>query len=230
MTVAREFKFVEWTKVYKCTMCENFYSWDKFWKNKKWLDWLQSRCKWCMSKTVVEYMRKNKDKRNEYQRWYWKNRTWYTPQPQQQQSQPEPTPTPQTISSPQDDDTVNFENAFPDAYAKIMSDQDMKEAYERWSYDYKIEYLTDMQDKINKKKEEEKFKENVKKFRQLAEQAYTEDWVVDEAKMQEIEETVKSFALEKDKERYINAMVKFSPISFKLSWKNVYEDFSWLKE
>ncbi|MBR6908326.1 hypothetical protein IKN40_07810 [bacterium] len=56
-----------------------------------------------------------------------------------------------------------------------MSDQDMKEAYERWSYDYKIEYLTDMQDKINKKKEEEKFKENVKKFRQLAEQAYTED-------------------------------------------------------
>ena len=70
----RNVKVENWVRYYQCTTCWEFLTKDFYSKNNQWFDWIQSKCKKCMSKNTAEYKRQHKDKRNAYQREYSRRR------------------------------------------------------------------------------------------------------------------------------------------------------------
>ncbi len=292
----REVKF-EWdVKLYKCTSCWKFLPYEKYCKNRMWYDWIMAECKECSTKRVTEYRRKNRDKRNAYQREYWRRRemmltvTWPQPIPEPVYPQPWPQPIP-TPHYPQPEPvpavvSVNFDNRdiiltpsinewehvitnnidttktytavskkeaeisnrlssftdkikketeeleknqidyekeYPDAYQKIMSDEDLSRAFNyKYNEEQRINTLKREQALIEKEKEEFDYKSDLDKMRAMC------DSLLEWNEKDRFEQAVHSLSWERQ-DKFVHRLWKLPTHQFKNNWKNIYDNILELK-
>ena len=203
-----------------CKCCSKSLDLSKFYNNKRSPDWKSFYCKECLNKKTKSRFNNNKDKWNEYQRSYFNNRI---PQQLQQHQHPQQQTIEPKESFKEKFNAVTLEalcqSAYKEAYEEIMSDEDAKRFFEnKRSEETKIQELEKRQDKINKIKEKQVYAEKRKKMRELVDA--TLEW----KDKKEFEDTLMDF-WEGLLEEYIWTLSRLTTISFKVSWRSIYEIF-----
>lgn len=250
MKKIRETIFKNWVKLYKCSDCWEFLPKDRFNKNVRWLDFIHSKCKSCMNERIKKYRREHREEWNAYQREYWRKRAMVFDNPYltfneasnlvnpkddiivvQTVEEVKPVEVEQPEQQEVDNIILDFQWEYPEAYEEIMSDENLKRAFEeRRDDETRAKELEKRQKEINKKKEEKEFEDMKNKFWRIAEEAFTDNWVLDEKKMEDLEYEMWNFSFKEDKEKFMKQMTKFSPVTFKLSRRSIADNIRWIRD
>lgn len=118
---------------------------------------------------------------------------------------------------------IDYEKEYPDAYQKIMSDENYSRAFNyNYTEEQKLDALKREQALLNKKKEEFDYKSDLDKMRAMCDSLL--EW--DEKKR--FEQAVSSLSWERQ-DKFVHRLWKLPTHQFKNNWKNIYDNILELK-
>lgn len=234
----REINYENWVKLYKCKRCGNLLPREKYSKDIMCYDFISTRCKDCLKIERREYEERNKEKFIAYRKKYRETRKIMAENPHldvatvksiisntiltKAEPVPEPEPTQELKLEPieptQEEPKNSYEKEYPEAYKKIMSDEDTKRAFwEKYNEEQRISYLKREQEAINKRNEELEYESDKNKMRAMCDSLL--EW--NEKKM--FEQAVHSLNWEWQ-DKFVHRLWKIPAHHFKDSWKCVYDN------
>lgn len=118
---------------------------------------------------------------------------------------------------------IDYEKEYPDAYQKIMSDEDLSRAFNyKYNEEQKIELLKREQSIIDRKKDAFEYKTDKDKMRAMY------DSLLDEQEKKKFDEAINELWWEWQ-DKFVHRLWKLPTHQFKNNWKNIYDNILELK-